>query len=101
MRGIPDPTLAARLRELKTHCGISCRQLGEALGCSTAAASRYLTGAVHIPADRLPQLAQAFGCEIGDLFMPVGRKCRSRFGKLPITAPAYGDWKRTRGSLIL
>ena len=54
MRGIPDPTLAARLRELKTHCGISCRQLGEALSCSTAAASRLLGPAVHIPADRLP-----------------------------------------------
>ena len=72
MRGPADAALAARLRELKDHCGISCRQLGEAIGVSNAAAYRYLDGKIHVPADRLPLMARAFGCAIGDLFARVG-----------------------------
>ena len=72
MRGPPDAMLATRLRELKDHRGISCRQLGEAIGISNAAAFRYFSGSTHVPAELLPAMARAFNCSIGDMFMPPG-----------------------------
>ena len=72
MRGKPDAMLAARLRELKDFRNLSYQQLGNAIGVSKVSVFEYLNGTIRIPADRLPHLANALDCTVGDLFMPPG-----------------------------
>lgn len=62
MRGKPDCALAARLRELKNVAEPSYQDIADAIGVSKSAVHQYLTGKIHIPAERLPLFARAFGC---------------------------------------
>ena len=72
MRGKPDAALASRIRELKDHCSLSYQQLADAIGVSNSTAHGYANGRIHIPADRLLSMTEAFGCAIRHLCMPPG-----------------------------
>lgn len=75
--------LAERIRELKTDCGCSVRQLADATGIKRSNMGDYISGKTPIPSELLLTLADAFGCNVRYLLMLPGsplpkRKCAKR-----------------------
>ena len=57
-----------RVRELLETRGITRVQLADAMGVSTMAVHKWVSGQAYPSADKLPQLARVLGCSIDELF---------------------------------
>jgi transcriptional regulator with XRE-family HTH domain len=83
-----------RLKEFRKRLGISLEAMAERTPFSESQLSRWEAGASNIPSERLPVLAQAYECRIGDIFddsdsgfLPIGP---TLFVKGEVAA---GQWK--------
>jgi transcriptional regulator with XRE-family HTH domain len=97
MRGKPGPddaTLAARIRELKSHCHCSVRQLADAIGEKKSNVGDYVSGKTPIPSAVLGRIAFALGCDPRYLFMPPG-------SSLPKTARRFRRPAQTKPPMTL
>ena len=57
-----------RVRELLEARGITRVQLADAMGVSTMAVHKWVSGQAYPSADKLPQLARLLNCTIDELF---------------------------------
>lgn len=57
-----------RVRELLETRGITRVQLADAMGVSTMAVHKWVSGQAYPSADKLPQLARLLNCTIDELF---------------------------------
>ena len=57
-----------RIKERRKACGITQVQLAELLGVGQSTVCGWETGAIKVPSDKLPVLADLFGCTIDALF---------------------------------
>lgn len=57
-----------RVRELLETRGITRVQLADAMGVSTMAVHKWVSGQAYPSADKLPQLARLLHCTIDELF---------------------------------
>lgn len=62
------------LKMLRRAKGITQVQLAELMGVSQSTVCGWETGAVKIPSDKLPRLADLFGCTIDALYGRDGRE---------------------------
>lgn len=60
------------IRERRTALGLTQEDLAGRLGVDRSAVAYWETGARTPTTDRLPQLAEALGCGIAELFSPPG-----------------------------
>lgn len=73
---------ANRLKELRKSAGLTQQEVADASGFSVPQISRWETGADSIPSSRLPALAAAYRCSIGEIFeaaaapRPIGATVR-------------------------
>lgn len=68
-----------RLKEFRKRLGLSLEQMAERSGFSESQLSRWEAGVSNIPSERLPLLAKAYECRVGDIFddsdsefLPIG-----------------------------
>jgi transcriptional regulator with XRE-family HTH domain len=57
-----------RLREFRKRLGLTLDEMAERAGFSTSQLSRWEAGSSNIPSERLPDLAKAYECRVGDIF---------------------------------
>lgn len=57
-----------RLNALRKRAKLSQQQIADELGVSTAQISRWENGENNIPSERLPLIARAYVCRIGEIF---------------------------------
>lgn len=74
-----------RLRQIREQRALSQGRLARLIGVSTGSIQNYEHGRVHIPDERIFQLALALHCRPEELLMPPG-------------APIPGDISRRRRS---
>ena len=68
----PTVLFAENLRALRKASGLTQRELGEAIGYSEKAVSKWESGAAVAPGVLLPRLARALGATIDALFAEKG-----------------------------
>lgn len=57
-----------RLKEHRKRAKLTLEQMAEKAGVSVSQLSRWESGGNNIPSERLPQLARAYGCSVGEIF---------------------------------
>lgn len=84
-----------RLKEFRKRLGLSLEAMAERTDFSESQLSRWEAGASNIPSERLPLLAKAYECRVGDIFddsdsgfLPIGP---TLFVKGEVAA---GQWRR-------
>lgn len=80
----PYASMAIFLKEWRVHRELSQEQLAERLETTSATISRWERGKANWKAEHLPELADALGCDIEDLFWNPSK-------------PNYEAWRIFRG----
>lgn len=57
-----------KIRELMDQRGLQCIQLADAMGVTPPCVTKWIQGTAYPSADKLPKLADLFGCSIDALY---------------------------------
>lgn len=87
-------TMRIRLKDFRLRLRLTLEDMAERSGFSTSQLSRWEAGASNIPSERLPDLARAYECRIGDIFEEDDSPFTSVGPTLYVKAEvAAGVWK--------
>lgn len=83
-----------RLKEFRKRLDLSLEAMAERTGYSTSQLSRWESASSNIPSERLPELAKAYECRVGDIFDDSGSDLQAVGPTLFIKGEvAAGVWK--------